>query len=179
MKTCVIIILLLCVIGAGFYFAGSRYIVKTSDGIKTYPKGEFGMSDTYVDMTKMSFIDLRQHMDLAKEMTNQGDIDYIPGGPEIKKMAEMGIGVADTITKFDSEYKLSSSLNEIGRIGFEKWEAANEKYNIDDKVIKTGQYLEDQANQLNEKYNVDDKINQAGQYLEQKGIQLNDWLKSQ
>jgi hypothetical protein len=149
MKKLVLVILILAIIGGGIYAAGTYYFVNTSDGIKIYPKSEFTLSKTYVNMNNMSFVELRHYVDLVGVMAEQGDLEYVPGGETLEKLAGMGESVADAVTKFDSEYQISNSLNEIERIGLDKWEAANNQYDISGKAEQAADYIQNAANQLN------------------------------
>jgi hypothetical protein len=149
MKGFVITALVLGVVGVGVWFAGTHYVVNTSDGIKTYPKSDFNLGGTYVDMNSMSFIGLRNHVDLVEAMVTAGDLGYVPGGKTLEKVAGMGQSVVDAVSKFDSEYKVTSSLNEIGRIGENKWSAADSKYDISGKAQKAADYMQGAASQFN------------------------------
>ena len=176
-KFMVIMVALIAIVG-GVCFAGTHYFVKTSDGIKMYPKSEFSLSGTYVDMNNMSFLGLRDHIDLVTVMASKGDFVYVPGGATLEKLAEAGQNVVDAVNKFDSEYQISSNLKEIERIGINNWQQANNQYDISGKVGQAVNNLQNQVNQLNNQYDISGKAEQAANNLQNAANQLNNWLKS-
>ena len=66
------------VIGLGFF-----HVVQTKEGLRVYPKNTFRFTDTYVDMTRISVIELRHHEAVVIAMRNAGDAELVPGFAEI------------------------------------------------------------------------------------------------
>jgi len=148
-RIAIIIIILLLVCGGGIYFAASKHIVKTAEGIKIYPKKGISFKDTYVDMTSLSFIQLRKHKEVVASMASKGDLQYVPGGPTLIKAIEAGYVVSKTITKFDNEYQISNSLKELARIGQDKYRKLDSQYNISGKMNKARKFAKEQASEFN------------------------------
>jgi hypothetical protein len=142
-------ILLLGGIALGTWYAGNRYFVNTSDGIKIYPKNHFTFSDTYVDMRKMSFIELRNHPEIIGVMIRHDDLGYAPGGKALVAIDQAGESVLEAVTQFDNEYQISDTASEIGRIGIEKYDDLNQRYDIEGKAEKAGDFTREKAQQFN------------------------------
>ena len=144
MKGFVIAVLFLGVIGTGVYVAGTNYFVNTEDGIKRYSKSQFTLTEIYVDMNTMSFLELWNHVDLVSVMAREGDLEYVPGGKTLEAFGRAGQSVIDAVERFDSEFQITDSLREIERIGQEKYEALDETYDIEGKAEKTNEFLKRQ-----------------------------------
>lgn len=67
-------------IGILGYLVLAHHFVLTSGGLKVYRKGQLTLQDTYVDTTRMSFLELPSHIPLVRTMILHGDIQYLPGG---------------------------------------------------------------------------------------------------
>lgn len=143
------VLLGVAIIAAAAYFAGSYQIVNTSGGLRAYPKASFGLNDTYVDMTKLSFGELRRHTGLVGVMSRHGDLAYVPGGRALERTARAGYEVSEAINRFDNDYQVTSSLHEAGRIGAEKYRALDEKYHLDEKAATAREVTKRKAQQLN------------------------------
>lgn len=143
------ILLLFALIGGAAVFAATHHIVNTSDGLKIYGKAEPTFTDTYVDMTSMSFSQLREHRMLVSTMTKNGDVRYMPGGKALMKAARAGQAVSESIEKFDNTYQISSSLREMGRIGKEKYDELDSRYDISEKTEKLGDAVQQKAKDFN------------------------------
>lgn len=74
----------------GVYASLNYHFVNTSGGFKIYKKTVFGIHDTYVDMTTMPFISLRDHAMLVKTMNGYGDIEFVPSGKSLRTFVEKG-----------------------------------------------------------------------------------------
>ncbi len=148
-KSCFVFILMIFIIFGALYFASSYHIVNTHAGFKLYPKQHYSFKDTYVDMTSISFFQLRNHKEVVAAMTRSGDLEYVSGGQTLTKAANAGHNVMDAITKFDNEYQLSNSFNEITRIGHEKYQALDERHGISDKIEKSTDFAKEQAGRFN------------------------------
>ena len=149
-KTILLIALLITVMGAIAWFAGTHYVVNTRSGIKIYPKSEFSFTDVYVDMRNMPFIELRRHKKLVIVMIEHGDITDLPGGDILEKVSDAGKSVIDAIDKFDDEYQVSEYINEIIRAGKEMYQEIDRKYGISNKAKEVKDYIEDTAQKLND-----------------------------
>ncbi len=137
------------ILGAGYGILNYHF-VKTSSGIKIYEKKTLSLNDTYVDMTTMSFVDLRKHTSLVEKMTSQGDVEYIPGGESLKTFMENGQEVLDVIKKYDNEYELTNSLEQIRKIGTERYNQLDKEYDISNKTRAIGEKMKEEADKLNE-----------------------------
>lgn len=142
------IIVLLSIAGI-CYFGATHYTVNTSDGIKFYSKGDISFNDVYIDMTTMNFLDLRHHLKLVSVMASHNDLKYVPGGENLLKLQKAGRDICSAISAFDNELQLSNSLREVTRIGTEKYNELNEKYDLEKKAKDAAEYLKDKANKLN------------------------------
>lgn len=67
----VVVIMLIAIV---CYLMATNYVVKTSDGIKLYPKGKFSFSELYTDMTTINFFELRHHKELVSVMVSHNDL---------------------------------------------------------------------------------------------------------
>ncbi|MFH1324367.1 MAG: hypothetical protein ABIH64_03910 [Nanoarchaeota archaeon] len=142
-----VILIFLC----GFlYFALACHIVSTSAGIKIYPKRELTLKDTYVDMTRLSFIDLRRHTSVVSVMAEHNDLEYVPGGTSLLKFKQAGRNVTDAVNRFDNEYQISNSAKEIGRISRRKYEELDERYDIEGKTERAREAVKGGARRFNE-----------------------------
>ncbi|MGD8749721.1 MAG: hypothetical protein PVI44_14755 [Balneolaceae bacterium] len=72
---------LLLVILCGITVAGKINIVHTEAGYMFYSKPQFSFKDTYVDLTELSFGDLKNHEELFQTMIEAGDGKFLPGTP--------------------------------------------------------------------------------------------------
>jgi len=142
-------LIILIGLGIAIYFGGTYHFVNTRDGIKVYPKRSFTFQETYVDMKNMSFGELRHHKDVLWVMANNGDLEYVPGGETLIKVIETGHNLMEAVNNFDNEYQISSSIQEIGRIGKEKYEEIDEQYDVSGKIDKAKEVAKDLADQFN------------------------------
>jgi hypothetical protein len=123
-------LIMIALIGVGGMFIGTHHIVNTRDGIKVYPRARFGLSSPYVDMTSMSFLGLRHHRDVVQAMVVAGDLEYVPGGPTLLRIAEVGDDVMNAISKFDSETQVSAHLLEFSEKASNTFSEVDQQYNI-------------------------------------------------
>ncbi len=145
----VIFVLLLLFLSGICFFAGSYHIVNTRGGMKIYAKNRFGFSYTFVDMNRMSFVNLRHHKDVVGTMARNGDLQYVPGGQALIAAARAGQSISEAVTRLDNQYQMSSSVKEMGRIGRRKYEVLNEKYDIRGKADKFSNIAKDKAQKFN------------------------------
>jgi hypothetical protein len=148
-KGFIIVLVILAVIAGSAYFAAAHHIVKTSNGIKLYPKKSMAFKDTYVDMTSLSFVQLRHHKDVVSSMADKGDLEYVPGGKVLAKASDAGYKLSDAITKFDNEHQITDSLKKVGRITEEKAKKLEKKLDISGKVDKSREFVKEKANKIN------------------------------
>lgn len=95
------------------FFLGTHNVVRTDEGRKVYSKRSFTLVDPYVDATKLSFLDLRHHSGLVATMVGAGDLRYLPGGPDLGKLSDLGESVAASITQFQTETELRQRLAQV------------------------------------------------------------------
>lgn len=169
----IFVIALLIVVGGGVYYAGTKHFVKTSDGIKTYDKDGFTLSDTYVDMTDMSFIELRNHVDVVEVMASEGDLEYVPGGTTLTKIARAGENVIDAVNTFDDEYQISKSLDDMENLGREKYRELDKEYDITRKAKRAERIGREKYRELDKEYDISGNAERIGKDVSD-GV--NKWL---
>lgn len=123
-STVVLGLLTASALAAGVIYAGTHHVVQTREGIRVYPKASFGFSDTYVDVARMSFLELRNHRALVVAMTQAGDLELLPGGSTLVKLAAVGQEIDRAITSFATETELGQSLTNLAVSGAGAAEAA-------------------------------------------------------
>ncbi len=160
-------------VGIGAWGASNYYVVNTHDGLKYYKKKSPGLNGTYVDMKSMSFIGLRNHTAVVKTMQECGDLEYVPGGETLQQWSETGAEVIDAINKFDDAYKVTNSVQEINRIGRNKYQQLDRKYDFKRKAKNA----KDRYQQLDRKYDLNNKAKAAEKRIENGAKKFNKWLK--
>jgi hypothetical protein len=146
-------IIIVSVLILGIFYFGNHHIVNTKNGIKIYPKKEFSLSESYVDMRNVSVFGLKQHKDVVVAMAANNDLESLPGGTVITatKMAASVTGkvINDTVKRIDDEYKVSSSAKEVSRISKNKVNQLDDKYEISEKAAEANQKMKNAANRFN------------------------------
>lgn len=79
------------------YLILAHHFVMTSDGLKVYRKGKLTLQDTYVDATRMSFLELPNHIPLARTMILQGGLQYLPAGTEFQTLSRAASRALDRL----------------------------------------------------------------------------------
>ena len=143
------LLIMIALIGGAVFYAAGHHFVMTSAGLKIYQKEALTLKNTYVDMQQVSGRDLGRHKDVIGVMASRGDLEYVPGGNTVERLMSAGKSVAESVERIDREYNVSSSAREVARIGREKYEQANEKYKIDEKVENARENMKEGANRLN------------------------------
>ncbi len=96
------------------------------------------------------------------------------GDDSLVELVETSAEVVDTINQIDEDYKVTDSLNEIGRISQEKYKELDQKYDIKGKAETAEKKIRDTA----KKYKVKEKAEAAEKKLREASNKFNKWLKS-
>jgi hypothetical protein len=137
------ILVVLVVAGIALYFLTSYHVVRTSGGIKLYPKESMTFKDSYVDMTSLAYADLKNHSGVVRAMTKAGDLKYVPGGKTLKMAEKAGIDTSEVVTEFEDENEVLKFLKKWGQRGKEKFEELKRRMDIPGKVEKSKRFVED------------------------------------
>lgn len=137
-------VFLLLLIAVGIGFLGTHHIVMTKQGLRTYPKSSFMLSESYVDMTSTSLLGLRGYPGTTAAMLAAGDVELLPGGTTLKAVADIGQSVEDAINRFDSEGQIRANMLDVGN-----------------QAMQLGQNAAAQYRRLDEKYDITNKARAA------------------
>lgn len=134
------LILLILVLGAAG-FLGTNHLVMTREGLKTYPKSSFTLSEAYVDMTSTSVLGLRRSPRTMSAMIAAGDTRLLPGGKTLEALAEVGANVVEAVQRFDSEGEIAENVlgiayetTRLAGNSAEKYQELDAKYDITGKT---------------------------------------------
>ena len=134
--TLILLILILGTVG----FLGTNHLVMTREGLKTYRKSSFTLSEVYVDMTSTSVLGLRHFPRATSAMVAAGDARLLPGGKTLEALAAVGGNVMEAVRRFDSEGEIAENVlgiaNETTRLAknsAKKYQELDAKYDITGK----------------------------------------------
>ncbi len=103
------------------------HVFNTHDGKKKKKKQQISLKDTWLDLTTLSMAELRDHGDVVKLLLQKGDERYLPGGPVLRSLYDLGLDMQEALEKLDGEIKVRESLGELKKLGSTKVEELRRK----------------------------------------------------
>ena len=100
------LIILTGVTGA-FY---THHFVATADGLRIYRKASFGFQESLVDMSSLSFLELRSYPRTTRAMISAGDASLLPGGTALEVLKDLGHNLQDVLDGFNFDAELQDYL---------------------------------------------------------------------
>ena len=135
------------------------WVVNTSDGLKFYTKKEINLDFFYVNMTKPSVKDLKNHIEIISIMIDKRDLKGIPGYKLIKDSKDSinealivkKEEIIKSINDLDDNLLISDSWQQIEDIiGYKRnkfYNSINQK--IENAAHDLNKYLKDKSNNIN------------------------------
>ena len=149
----VVSLLIIIILVVGILFFTSYHIVKTSDGIKIYSKDGFFFKYTYLDMTALTFADLKDHPEVVAAMAEAGDLKYVPGGQALMLAEKAGYDVGEVVTKFNDENQVKKFIDKWGKRGRDKIKELESRMDISGKVDKSKAFVKDKVKKVKKWFN--------------------------